>query len=215
MSLNLTTYLKKLRKNSKELERKDINGKETAGFFSRNMRSIISLTISFSFVFGYGQGFSELFISYVSAILSILIGLFLTVLIFAFDKFYTKVDLNTASSWKVLKSKQGFNFVKQFSYLTGYNIVLSIFTLIILSCSTLFKELMDINIYNYSIDISGVGIDEVLNLLLVAGVIIQRFLIIYWITSITYNTLYVVSSMVEFMVIKISDLHEAENVSKD
>src|SRR5690606_32938469 len=125
MSLNLIKYTRLLKNKAIEYEQKDINGKTSVSFRERYARKLISFIIALVLLFLLKKGFSDIFISYVSTILSIFIGLFITALIFSFDKFYTKKDLKNANAQEKLRDTQSFNFSKQFSFLTGYNIILS------------------------------------------------------------------------------------------
>jgi hypothetical protein len=203
MSLNIIKYLRQLRCKAIQYERTDINGVVSDSFFTRNARRIYCSVISLVLVYLLRQGFSDAFISYTSTILSILIGLFITAMIFSFDKFYQKIDTKTATAKEKLRDTQAYNYSKQFAYITGYNIVLSIFTLVILSLSTLFDELMRKNIFLYQFDINNINQTTLLNFFIMCFVLIQRFLVLYWLTSVMYNTLFLVSSMVQFMIIKI------------
>ncbi|WP_159018252.1 hypothetical protein [Algibacter sp. L3A6] len=208
MSLNLIKYTKLLRKKAVEYEQKDINGNASIGFREKYARKLISFLVPVVLLLFLKKGFPEIFISYVSTILSIFIGLFITALIFSFDKFYKKKDLSKASSQEKLIDVQSFNFSKQFSFITGYNIVLSILTLVLLSLNTLFPEISSINAFDYELNFEEIQIQEIFNFIQILVVYALRFLVLYWLTSIIYLTLFIISSMVNYMSLKIDEIGE-------
>ncbi|NJX16710.1 hypothetical protein [Tamlana crocina] len=206
MSLNLIKYTKQLKKKATEYEQKDINGNTSASFKDKYARKLVSFFVAIVLLVSLNTGFSETFISYVSTILSIFIGLFITALIFSFDKFYVKKDLTKANSQEKLIDTQSFNFSKQFSYLTGYNIILSIFTLVLLSISTLFPDLSSINAFEYKLDFSTIKAEYIYNFIQIILIYIQRFLVLYWLSSIIYLTIFIISSMVNYMSLKTDEI---------
>jgi hypothetical protein len=206
MSLNLIKYTRLLKKKAIEYEQKDINGKTSVGLIEKHARKLISFFVSIILIFFLKKGFTDIFISYVSTILSIFIGLFITALIFSFDKFYVKEDLTKASSQAKVMDTQSFNFSKQFSFLTGYNILLSISTLVLLSLNTLFPEISSINIFEYVINIENIKGQEIVNFIQILIIYTQRFLVLYWLTSIIYLTVFIISSMVNYMSLKIDKI---------
>lgn len=230
MQLKLSKYLRELRKNAKRFERTDINDKEDKSFWGRNLRRVICIIVSIGFVWHLKEGFTQNFVSYASSVLSILIGLFITAIIFSFDKFYHKENIdekvyevnvddtttNTtkdyvlstkeiirSNSKKALWNKQSHTYSKQFAFITGYNIVLCVFTIVVLSFNTLFEKTMATNLHDYHFDFTSLSKETLLNFLVGSLVAIQRFFVLYWITSVVYNTLFIVSSMVNFMTVKI------------
>jgi hypothetical protein len=206
MSLNLIKYTKLLKKKAIEYEQKDINGKTSVSFRERYARKLISSFVALILILLLKTGFSDTFISYVSTILSIFIGLFITALIFSFDKFYVKKDLTKANAQEKLMDVQSFNFSKQFSYVTGYNIILSIFTLVLLSINTLFPEISSINIFQYELNFSDIKTEYICNFIQISFIYVQRFLVLYWLSSIIYLTIFIISSMVNYMSLKIDGI---------
>lgn len=228
MSLKLNDFLYDLRSNAKKYEQIDINGKADSTFLQKHGKKIICSLVSGTLIFFLDKGFSITFIDYAGTILSILIGLFITALIFSFDKFYSteKKDVTykvyskadkkneqyiieqdkkiVLSSKEKLLNTQAYNYTKQFAYLTGYNIVLCIYVLLLLSISSLFEEAMSINIFQTSImlDYKSIQWDNIILFALSMFVFVQRLFVIYWIMSVMYNTIFIVSSMVNFMMIK-------------
>ncbi len=88
------------------------------------------------------KGFGEEFVGYTNATLAILTGLYLTVVISLFDKFDKKEYITTGLTVKQknnLKIKK--NFFIQFTSLTAYAIIISLFCLGLLSLTLLFEPL--------------------------------------------------------------------------
>lgn len=202
MSLKLNEFLLELRNKAAYFEQIDINGIEEKSFIKRNIKTIICSVISTVIVYNLDNGFSSNFITYSSTVLSILVGLFITALIFSFDKFYaTKAKKETSKD--KLWDTQAYNYSKQFAYITGYNIVLCIYVLLLVAISSLFEDFMSLNIFDYYLDLQNITFSSLLTLGILLVVLFQRFFVIYWILSIMYNTLFIVSSMVNFMIARI------------
>ncbi|NDV83147.1 hypothetical protein D0T87_14310 [Bacteroides sp. 51] len=202
MSLRLSKYLKDLRTEAHRFERTDINNNVSTSFWGRNQRRIICILPSLVLLLLLREGFNSDFVAYASTVLSILIGLFTTAIIFILDK-YQPIDNPKPNSKEKLWDTQAYNYTKQFSFITGYNIVLCVFALVLLSLNVLFEEPFSVDIYQYTLCLKNIDMKSVCNFLIIALVVAQRFLVIYWLASIIYNTLYVISSMVKYMTVKI------------
>jgi len=202
MSLRLSKYLKDLRTDAHRFERTDINNNVSSSFWGRNQRRIICFIPSIVLLLLLKEGFNLDFVAYASTALSILIGLFTTAIIFILDK-YQVIGTESANSREKLWNKQAFNYTKQFAYITGYNIVLCVFALVLLSLSALFKELFSTDIYQYTLELKNIDRKAICNCGVVMLIVIQRILVLYWLACIVYNTLYVISSMVKYMIVKI------------
>jgi len=204
MSLRLSKYLTLLKDKASTFERTDINGSVDETFRAKYLVKLVFGTISGILVYLLKDGFSSDFVSYASSVLSILVGLFITALIFSFDKFYQSQDnLDTADSISKLWDKQAYNYAKKFAYITSYTIVLSIFTLVLLAVNALFKEATSLNILSLRLDFDNININSLKLFCIALFLIIQRFFVLYWLLKIMYNTLFIVSSMVQYMTTKI------------
>lgn len=206
MYQELIKYLKILKLEASRFERTDINNKVNESFQAKYVMKILFAIISIAMFFLLKSGFSESFVSYVSAVLSILVGLFITALIFSFDKFYEPLNDEYANSRIKLWETQAYNYAKKFAYITSYTIVLSIFTLVLLAMSALFESETRLNVFKFSICFDCISFQNFLPIkigLLGFFVIVQRLLVVYWLLKITFNTLYIVSSMVQYMTTKI------------
>lgn len=206
MSLRLNEHLKILRKEASRFERTDINNKVDKSFRAKYSVKITFLIISICLLLLLKNGFTKSFVSYVSSVLSILVGLFITALVFSFDKFYEPSNEENPNSRIKLWETQAHNYAKKFAYITSYTIVLSIFTLALLAISTLFEKSTQLNVFNLSFCfecIKNIDFNSFKLFGIAIFVIIQRFLVLYWLLKIMYNTLFIVSSMVQYMTTKI------------
>jgi len=231
MALRINKYLFDLRSNANRWERIDINGVEDDSFVSKYFKKVVLISISIFFVFILKSGFNSNFVAYSSTVLSILIGLFITAIIFSFDKFYptdknenkfyevgikrkdteqperifqvSLENISVQNSKEKLSDTQAFNYSKQFAYITGYNIVLCVFAVVALSFSALFEKQMIVNLREYEFNFHQINYSSVLLFLKLSFVALQRYFVVYWMLSVMYNTLFIVSSIVKFMTVKI------------
>lgn len=199
MSLRLDKELFSLRRTANELERTSINGNKVETFSAKYLYRIIFAIISILLLFSINRGFGNGFVSFISSVLSIIVGLFITALIFSFDKFYEpNKDEYPSSSIRLFDTK-AFNYTKKFAYLTSYTIVLSVFTLVLLSLSALFEEKMSLNLRSLVFDFENINWISLKLFIKGCIVFIQRYFVFYFLLKILYYTLYIVSSMVQYM----------------
>ena len=204
MSQELNKYLRILIKESSRFERTDINNKVNESFRAKYGLKLVFLIITLALIFLLKSGFSNEFISFVSSVLSILVGLFITALIFSFDKFYEPNKSEETNSRIKLWDTQAYNYAKKFAYITSKTIVVSIVTLVALILSTLFKESFDLNLFEYTfIDEKDDLFESILTGIILVSNFIQRFIVIYFLLRIMYNPLFIVTSMVQYMTTKI------------
>lgn len=206
MSIKLNKNLILLKKEASRFERTDINNKVDESFLAKYLVKILFSGISIILVLLLKDGFSESFISFVSSVLSILVGLFITALIFSFDKFYEPSGKENPDSRIKLWDTQAYNYAKKFAFITSYTIVLSIFTLVLLVVNTLFQKETQMNVFELTFCSDCMRKMTVLplkNFAKALFVVVQRFLVLYWLLKIMYNTLFIVSSMVQYMTAKI------------
>ncbi|WP_254411720.1 hypothetical protein [Dyadobacter diqingensis] len=233
MLLSLIKYIKTLQYNALYYESIDINGKVDDSKFNKYLVRVIVGIISVSITVCIDKGFGSDFVSYFSSVLSILVGLFITALVFSFDKFYVPKDKNLKvykinfdqfdeddkevnlknykialkdvteeNAKQVLWDTQSFNYSKQFSYVTGYNIVLSIFLILLLALNTLFEDLGNIKLSEYHFVTDNISVTDVKTCLKLIIISAQRFFVLYFIGIVMYKTLFIVSSMVQYNVFK-------------
>lgn len=199
MRLKLFRYLLDLRFNAKRFERTDVNGKEDVSFSGKYILNITCALISVIFVYLLRDGFSSSFVSFSSKTLAILIGLFMTAIIFSFNKFYERPTKEELSSEEKLWDIQSYNYSKQFAYITSYNIVLCVFIIVALSFNTLFEKQMSVNFHEFHFNLQQISCTTIWSFIKLSMVAFQRFIVLFWMQKVIYNTLFVVSSMVSFM----------------
>lgn len=218
------TFLGYVYGEARQSEIKDING-SIKSCFSKNFRIILGVIISTSLLVLVPSGYDDSFLQLVTTIVSIFIGLFLTALVFALDKFYKpnqcKIGDYSLEIWhedqpnkyelsldeiKHLNAqekkfqKQSYRYLKQFVVLIGKCVVVSIWTLTLVCLYVIFVDYFRIDIYEY-ICMKNWYIR-------VPIIVIVRFLISYYMVEIFYHTIRIISSMVNFMIAKF----EKENV---
>lgn len=202
MLYELIKYLKILFKQSNRLERTDNNGKIYNSFKEKYLVRIILFILSISIIYFLKKGFTNDFVSLISSVLSILVGLFITALIFSFDKFYEPSKSEDKNSRIKVWETQAYNYAKRFAFITSKTIVLSIFTLTALVLSSLFPFQFNINIFEYSFIDNSSEVSEGIKIFFKIFLnLFQRFFVLYFLLKIAYNTLFIVTSMVQYMTI--------------
>lgn len=213
------TFLGYIYGEARESEVKDING-NTKSFVFKNCRILLGIIISIVLLICLPEGYDDSFLQLVTTIVSIFIGLFLTTLVFALDKFYkpnhckigdynleilhkdqhSKYELSL-DEIKHLNTKekhfqkQSYHYLKQFVVLIGKCVIVSVWTLVCVCLYTVFCDFFCIDIYEYIC---------MKNWMIKLPIIIfVRFMISYYLVEIFYHTVKIISSMVNFMMAKI------------
>lgn len=188
----LIKFLKIIRDKSQKYERTDINGQEikiSKIFFRQAIFVLISIVLFFVSI----DGFSERLLEYCVSALSILIGLFITVLVFVSEIIPNRETSNeNTSAIDRTKKIQLFNYYKRFSFMIGRTTVLSIFCLIIIFF--LIQIGMSYNPFEYVMT-PQIDIKSILLFFKISINLLLRLLFIYWMIRIFYNTLFSVSSL--------------------
>ncbi len=210
---------------ARESETLDINNRRRP-FFQRNGRLLLSYPLSFIVLLTLPAGYNNDFLQLGASILAILIGLFLTALVFALDKFYIpskkksgdfKLDLKENNQTRNIElsineivfenareklwQKQSFYFVQKFNVLVGKSVIVGIWALAMICIYVMFSKFFAVNIWDFTfVTITFSSIITFLKLLLIIAV---RFLICYYMIEMFYNTIRIISSMVNFMSVRI------------
>ena len=221
MKMNSKTYktfLGYVYGEARQSEIKDINGNIKSPFF-KNCRIILGIIISIGLLVLVPIGYDDSFLQLVTTIVSIFIGLFLTALVFALDKFYKpnlcKIgdynleilhedqlsiyelsldEIKHLNAQEKYFQKQSYRYLKQFVVLIGKCVIVSIWTLVLVCLYVIFFDYFRIDIYEY-ICMKNWYIR-------IPIIVIVRFLISYYIVEIFYHTIRIISSMVNFMIAK-------------
>lgn len=188
----LIRYLRIVREKARQLEQVDINGKEIKPsklYFRWFLFAVITLLLLFVTI----NGFSERLLEYCVSALSILIGLFITILVFVSEKIPNKKENNGDFSAKERANDiQLYNFYKQFSFMIGRTTVLSVYCLIVVFF--LIQIGVSYNPFDYSF-VSKINAESVYLFFKILINVTLRILFIYWMIRIFYNTLFAVSSL--------------------
>ena len=210
---------------ARESETLDINNRRKP-FIRRNGRLLLSYPLSFIVLLTLPAGYNNEFLQLGASILAILIGLFLTALVFALDKFYippkkkdgdyrletTENDQTRSIEISVeeivyenaqekLWQKQSLYYVQQFNVLVGKNVIVGIWALALICTYVMYYNFFSVRLDDYSfVEITLPSIFLFLKLLLI---IAGRFFICYFLIEMFYNTVRIISSMVNFMSIRI------------
>ena len=210
---------------ARESETLDINNRRKP-FIRRNGRLLLSYPLSFIALISLPAGYNNDFLQLGASILAILIGLFLTALVFALDKFYipprkkdgdyrvetTENDQTRSIEISVeeivyenaqekLWQKQSLYYVQQFNVLVGKNVIVGIWALALICTYVMYYNFFSVRLDDYSfVEITLPSIFLFLKLLLI---IAGRFFICYFLIEMFYNTVRIISSMVNFMSIRI------------
>ena len=210
---------------ARESETLDINNRRKP-FIRRNGRLLLSYPLSFIVLITLPAGYNNDFLQLGASILAILIGLFLTALVFALDKFYippkkkdgdyrletTENDQTRSIEISVeeivyenaqekLWQKQSLYYVQQFNVLVGKNVIVGIWALALICTYVMYYNFFSVRLDDYSfVEITLPSIFLFLKLLLI---IAGRFFICYFLIEMFYNTVRIISSMVNFMSIRI------------
>jgi hypothetical protein len=203
MSLKLTKHIITVIKEANKLKNIDVNNTTDKSFFTRFLRPFLHIVLTLLALYILEKGFSEKFIEFITSSLSILVGLFITALIFSFDKFYEQSKSENPTSREKLWDVQDFNYSKIYAYVTGYTIIISIFILILIVPNTLELYNMNFNLNELEFSLKNINKESTKLFFKASLLFIQRFLIIYYLLEITINTLFVVSSMINHMRAKI------------
>lgn len=220
------TFLRWLYREAREYERLNINGQPKAPA-RRNARYWIAIPVSAFVCCSLPGGYPPTFLEMASTILSIFIGLLLTALVFALDKFYQprkdtpsdydiefyendrlrnlQISLNPIvhpDSKGKLWQKQSKQYISKFNVLVGVNVLTSLWALALICLCTLYPDWLGTDLRTYTWVAPTPG--TILTFIGLSAVTAVRFLISYFLIGIFYTTIAIISSMVNFMSVKIN-----------
>lgn len=203
MLKNLTRYIKNIKNRAIKYESLDANG-DNINRKQIVLKRVVIWTLALILLSSGLTGISDRLINFTGCILSIFIGLFITALLFAFDKIGIKHEKEdqkiSPKAVNILKDTQEYNFAKQFIYILGYNVILCTFVLILILFCVCFDSLMSFNLLDY--EFTYISITSIWIFIQGIIVICIRFFIFYYLIHIFYYTLYAISSLINMMTIK-------------
>lgn len=195
-------------------------------FVRRNCRFLLAYPLSIVVLLSLPTGYNKDFLQLGASILAILIGLFLTALVFALDKFYIppkkksgdfKLDLVENEQTRNIEvsideivfenareklwQKQSFYYVQKFNVLVGKSVLVGIWALALICINAMYFEFFSVDIADYTF--VPITIPSILIFGKILLIIVVRFLICYYMIEVFYNTIRIISSMVNFMSVRI------------
>ena len=210
---------------ARESETLDINNRRKP-FIRRNGRLLLSYPLSFIVLLTLPAGYNNDFLQLGASILAILIGLFLTALVFALDKFYipprkkdgdyrvettendqtrsieiSVEEIKYENAQEKLWQKQSLYYVQQFNVLVGKNVIVGIWALALICTYVMYYNFFSVSWDDYSF--VAITLSSILLFLKLLLIIAFRFFICYFLIEMFYNTMRIISSMVNFMSIRI------------
>ena len=219
------TFIGYVYSKARESETLDINNKRKP-FIQRNGRFLFSCPFAIVVLCTLLKGYSNDFLQLGASILAILIGLFLTALVFALDKFYIphknnigdyKLDVSEneeirnieisidkiefENAQEKLWQKQSLYYVQNFNVLVGKSVIVGVWALALICLNVMYLDFFSINFSDYTfVPITFQSFMTFFQLLIVGFV---RFFICYYMVEVFYNTIRIISSMVNFMSVRI------------
>lgn len=204
---DLDTFMKRFG----DIRSVDINGNKQP-ITKRIARPVVFSIVSCFLTFYYNI-ITSAFIDYIKDIVSIFVGLFLTVLVFAYDRFDFKHpslsqnedDTNAdkrSSNIQKLQTIRMYNYAKKFIYAIEFNIITGTFLLGILVLPLDFPSLFNIDFSDYTIakDIISINAFKIFVKLLLVFVI--KAIALFLVLLIFYYTLYAVTHLEKYMNLK-------------
>lgn len=210
---------------ARESETLDINNRRKS-FFQSNCRYLLTYPFTIFILCTLKEGYSSDFLQLGASILAILIGLFLTALVFALDKFYVphrndigdyKLGINEneeirnieisidkiefKSAREKLWRKHSLYYVQNFNVLVGKSVIVGVWALALICLNVMYIDFFSINLFGYTF--TPITIQSFLLFSKLSFVVVVRFLICYYMIEVFYNTIRIISSMTNFMSVRI------------
>lgn len=211
---------------ARESETLDINNKKKS-FIQRNGRYLFACPIAVFITITLQDGYNTDFLQLGASILAILIGLFLTALVFALNTFYTpqrspkkdyklyvsenehirnfevSVDeIEFKNAREQLWQKQSLYYVQKFNVLVGKSVIVGVWTLALICLNVMYSDFCSVNLADYSF--APITVQSLCVFVKLVLVIAVRFLICYFMIEVFYNTIRIISSMVNYMSVRIN-----------
>ncbi len=210
---------------ARESETLDINNQRKS-FVRRNGRFLLAYPLTVFVLFSLSEGYNNEFLQLGASILAILIGLFLTALVFALDKFYIPqkkksgdYTLNLVENEQTrnieasideivfenarekLWQKHSLYYVQKFNVLVGKSVIVGIWALALICINVMYFKFFSVDIEDYTF--VPITISSILIFGKILLIIVVRFFICYYMIEVFYNTIRIISSMVNFMSVRI------------
>ncbi len=202
MKINyLLYYIIHLIDNGHKWQYQNLNGSGAPPTFWFSPLQIVAFLIAITFLFVQPDGLlHENIIDYVLSSLSILTGIYLSLVVFIYDR-YKALRFNEMNDTKMIRT---WNFYSQLYSLTSYSILIAILVIVILISALLFGE--KTNLFNYEFT-SHITIASFALFLKMSLIVLIRVSFIYFLFDFFILCLYIVSGIFQFVS---SDMNEAK-----
>ena len=202
MKINyLLYYIIHLIDNGHKWQYQNLNGSGAPPTFWFSPLQIVAFLIAITFLFVQPDGLlHENIIDYVLSSLSILTGIYLSLVVFIYDR-YKALRFNEMSDAKQIRT---WNFYSQLYSLTSYSIIIAILEIVILISTLLFGE--KTNIFNYNLT-SNFTFPSFVLFMKISLIVLIRVSFIYFLFDFFILCLYIVSCIFQFVS---SDMNDAK-----
>ena len=178
----------------------NLNGSGTPPLLWFSPLQLVAILLAVSFLFIQPKGlFHENLIDYVLSSLSILTGIYLSLIVFIYDKYKT-IKFDGMSETKHIRT---WNFYYQLNSLTSYSILIAILVIGIMISTLLFGK--ETNIFDYAFT-SHITFDSVVLFLKLSLIVLLRFSFIYFLFDFFILCVHIVSGIFQFVS---SDMNES------
>lgn len=227
MKNTATSFIGFIYSNYREFERKNIYNKEEKSFIKRNGRYIISFLFTTFVLLTLEKGYNNDFLELGASILSILIGLFLTTLVLAFDKIHIsnkkevadykleikekeeisdiEISINkiiNETSRDKLWRKESIYYIQKFNILIGKSVIVGVWALALICLNVMYIDFFSINLHDYTFSL--ITMESICVFFKLLIVVVVRFLICYYMIEVFYNAIRIIGSMINYMSVRIN-----------
>jgi hypothetical protein len=164
-------------------------------------RLVLSL-VSVALAYLSNKGFDKDFVGYAIAALSIFIGLFTNLIIVLYQRHSTIKDpREDMSDLEKLNIKKLRNFIKQFTFVTGKNLLISILVIVLATITLLYEGLMttELSGFYWVSNLSEINNETVVNFSVCTALFFYRYLLVYLLVDFFVLLLYSIGALFAFL----------------
>lgn len=201
----IVLYLSDLIHAGHKWQRQNIIGTNSERAFKLSVFQIVGCLLAGWFVYKNPSGISDTAIDYLLSSLSIITGFFFAVILLSYDQF-NKIEVpdNGATEDEKIKALKSINFLKKYNALSCYAILLAIIVIFMLIGTLLFGQKTDIGEdFEVASSLENVALFPTLCFY---GLVVWRFLMIYFLLDFFIITIYAICSLFQFLNLQMLDL---------
>lgn len=170
----------------------------------------IAILLAVIFVLTNHTGLNTNIIDFLLSSLSIMTGLFLTLIVVVYDKF-KELDFNVEEDEDKINKVKSWNYLRQFNALTSYSIFIALIVISILIGSLLYGYQINISDIQFARSFNSIDINLTIKTVFI---IIVRFCVVYFLLDFFILTIYAVSSLFQFINIEMLSKKPPYNVNE-